>query len=125
VRNSVITTKQLTVLQEKLLISATAWQRKPRNTTVRAGTDIVGYLEQFLGASKKSQPVIEAFIKVIGTEWAGICCPDKYEKGTLSVQCQPGPCMHFLKTEQANIIAAIKNICPTAKLRALRFIIKH
>jgi hypothetical protein len=126
VKNSGTTTRYASAQQQELwLRSATAWQRKPRITSVRAGTEIVGYLERYLGVSKKAQPAAEAFMKAIGTELAEYCRPDKYEKGVLYVHCLPGPCLHQLRTEQAKIIETIKILCPAVKLRALRFTVKY
>jgi hypothetical protein len=125
VRNKGATSQTAAQQQELWLKSATAWQKKPRITTLRAGTDIVHYLEQYLGTSKKTQPVAEAFIKVIGTEWSAYCRPDKYEKGVLYIHCSPGPCLHQLRTEQTKIIEMMKTLCPSIKLRALRFTIKN
>lgn len=124
-RNSGTTTCNNAARQELLLRSATAWQRKPRITSVRAGADIIAYLEHYLGVSKKGQPAADAFMKAIGSEWAEYCRPEKYEKGVLYVQCQPGPCLHQLRTEQGKIIETIKVLCPSVKLRALRFIVKY
>lgn len=92
---------------------------------MRAGTEIAGYLERYLGVSKKTQPVAEAFMKAVGAGMADYCRPDKYEKGVLYVHCLPGPCLHQLRTEQAKIMEAIKTLCPAVKLRALRFTVKY
>jgi hypothetical protein len=126
VKNSGTTTRHTAAQQQELwLRSATAWQRKPRTTSVRAGTEIVNYLERYVGVSKKTQPVAEAFMKAVGTELVEYCRPDKYEKGVLYVHCLPGPCLHRLRTEQAKIIETIKTLCPAVKLRALRFTVKY
>lgn len=110
--------------QELFLRSATAWQKKPRVTSVRAGTEIINYLERYVGVSKRTQPVAEAFMKAVGTEMADYCRPDKYEKGVLYVHCLPGPYLHQLRTEQTKIMEIIKTLCPAVKLRALRFTVK-
>jgi hypothetical protein len=126
VKNSGTTTSHTAVQQqEQWLRSATAWQKRPRITSVRAGTDIISYLERYLGVSKKTQPAAEAFMKAIGTELAEYCKPDKFEKGVLSVCCLPGPCLHQLRTEQTKIIETINKLSPGVKLRALRFTVKY
>lgn len=124
-KNSGTTIRQVSAeRQEQWLRSATAWQRKPRTTSVRAGTEIVNYLERYVGVSKKTQPVAEAFMKAVRTELVEYCRPDKYEKGVLYVHCLPGPYLHQLRTEQAKIMETIKTLCPAVKLRALRFTVK-
>jgi hypothetical protein len=111
--------------QEEWLKSATAWQKRPSNTSRRAGMDISIYLEKYLNVSQKSTPVVDAFMNVVDEELAEYCRPDKFEKGILYVHCLPGPCLHQLRMKETEIIEKIKTLCPKAKLRALRFIVKN
>ena len=123
--NRAATSQTAAQQQEQWLKSATAWQKKPKTTTVQAGVDIIGYLEQFLGTTKKAQPVAEAFMKAVGAEWSQYCRPDKYEKGVLYIYCSPGPYLHHLRTEQTKIIETMKTLCPSIKIKALRFTVKY
>jgi hypothetical protein len=110
--------------QEKWLRSATAWQKRPSNTQ-RAGTEIANYLERYLNVSQRSNPVADAFMNVVDEGLAGHCRPDKFDKGVLYIHCSPGPCLHQLRIDEAEMIEKIKTLCPKAKLRAIRFKIKN
>lgn len=111
--------------QDTWLKSATAWQKKTVNTTVRAGTDIAIYLQQYLSTAQESMPVAKAFLNVVDEALAAHCHPVKYERGILFVQCSPGPFLHQLRTREREFTEQIKQLCPKAKFRALRFTVKN
>ena len=111
--------------QEKLLKSATAWQKRPYQTTGQAGPDIVVYLEKYLDINRKTEPVVKAFMDAIGDEYANFCRPDKFDKWILYIGCGSGPYLHQLKTREQELIEQINRLCPKAKLRAMRFHVKN
>lgn len=106
--------------QENLLKSATAWQKKPPQAASRAGQDIIHYLERYLDVNKKTGPVVQAFLDIVGDD-ADHCRPEKFDKGILYVGCSSGPYLHQLRMRQQELIEQINGMCPKAKLRAMRF----
>lgn len=110
--------------QERLLRSAIAWQRRPYDTSRQAGPDIVNYLEKYLSESQRGTPVAAAFMRIVGCDLTKHCRPEKFDKGTLYVTCDPGPFMHQMRIMEEELIEKINTVCPRARLRKILLTVK-
>jgi predicted nucleic acid-binding Zn ribbon protein len=105
--------------EDQLLISATAWQRKPVKGPQAIGSDVDVFLKRCTKTAATTEPVIAAFNELLGplTQYYR---PDRIERGVLYVLSPAGPYMHQLKTMEHDILDKINAACPRAKIRAVR-----
>ena len=107
--------------EDKLLKSATQWQKRPPTTWKRAG-DVA---ELFLRRSKrdlsKNAALVDAWNSVIPPGLKPFCRLHRRVGGQLTIQAMPGPYMHQLQMMQRELLNELNCRCHTdiQKLRIL------
>jgi hypothetical protein len=105
--------------EDQLLISATAWQRKPVKSPQAIGSEVTYFLRQYTKTADKAAPVIAAFNDILGP-LTRYYKPDRIERGILYVLSPAGPYLHQFKMMECDILDKINAACPRAKIRAVQ-----
>lgn len=105
--------------EDQLLISATAWQRKPIKSPQAIGSEVAYFLRQHTKAAEKTSPVIAAFNEILGP-LTRYYKPDRIERSVLYVLSPAGPYLHQFKMMERDILDKINAACPRARIRAVQ-----
>lgn len=110
------------VKQDKLLRSATQWQRKPALQCVTAGDEAASFLQRRKRQFDKNAALVDAWEALVPPGLKSWCRLDSCSAQTLTVQAMPGPYMHQLQIMQHELLAELHRRCPSAGIRKLRII---
>ncbi|NLK41396.1 MAG: DUF721 domain-containing protein [Planctomycetes bacterium] len=108
--------------QEKLLKSATQWQKKPVVRCFEAGREAAFFLQQRAGQLNRNALLVDAWEELIPPGLKRWCRLDSLTGHVLTVQAAPGPYMHQLRIMQNELLAELARRCPQAAVRKLRII---
>ncbi len=105
--------------QEKLLKSATLWQKKNYEPKT-LGSSVKNYLDNRKKNFKRNAAIAEAFYQVLPKNFKDKCSLKEITGSTLKVAVKPGPWMHQLNTESDFILKNLRGKCPAAKINKIR-----
>jgi hypothetical protein len=105
--------------QEKLLRSATGWQRRGRQTTSRAGVNANAYLQTRQRQLGKSAAIVDVWQEVLPPQFYEHCTLAKITGDAIYVEVDPGPYMHEMKLLNTELIEHIRNRCPGSGIKKI------
>ena len=108
--------------QDKLLRSATQWQRRPRMRCYRAGDEAELFLRRGQRDFSKNASLVDAWESTLPPGLLPWCRLDRRVGNVLTIQAAPGPYMHQLRMMQNELIAELHRRCPAAGVRKLHLI---
>jgi len=108
--------------QDRLLRSATQWQKKPAARCFRADQEATAFLQRRAAQLKRNALLVDAWEALIPPGLKPWCRLDSYAGHVLTIQAAPGPYMHQLQMMRNELLAELHRCCPTAAVRKLRII---
>ena len=105
--------------QEKLLRSATGWQRRGRQTTSRAGLNANAYLQMKQRQLGKSTAVVDVWQEVLPPQFYEHCTLAKVTSDAIYVEVDPGPYMHEMQMLNTELVEHIRNRCPSSGIKKI------
>ena len=105
--------------QEKLLRSATAWQRRKKQTTNRFGLEAQEYLKARKRTFEKNSDVVDAFQQVLPQQLNEHCQLVKISSGQVYIEVEPGPYMHEMQMLSSELLEHIKGRCPYSGVKKI------
>lgn len=108
--------------QEKLLKSATQWQKKAVLRCRRAGDEAALFLRRNERNYSKNTTLVDTWDSLIPPGLKRWCRLDRRVGNELTIQAAPGPYMHQIRMMQCELLEELQRRCPSAGIRKLRII---
>ena len=105
--------------QEKLLRSATGWQRRGKKETPRAGTSAKHYLQMKQRQLEKNAEVVDLWQEILPPGMYDYCSLAKISAGTMYIEVDPGTYMHQMQTMITELLETIQGRCPYAGIKKI------
>ena len=105
--------------QEKLLRSATGWQRRGKKETPRAGTSAKQYLQMKQRQLQKNAEVVDLWQGLLPQLMYEHCSLAKISAGTMYIEVDPGTYMHQMQTMITELLDTIQGRCPYAGIKKI------
>ena len=111
--------KDITVDQEKILKSATAWQYRQKQTTESLGSIADGLLKSQQRVFKKNTQVVDAWDSMVPPNLAVHSRLAKISGGNIYIEVEPGVYMHEMKLISSELLESIQGRCPYAGIKKI------
>jgi predicted nucleic acid-binding Zn ribbon protein len=108
--------------QEKLLQSATQWQKKPYSRCQRIGEEAALFLRRNQKEYNKNAALVDVWDALIPQGLKPYCRLDRRAGNVLTIQAAPGPYMHQVQLMQCELLEELHRRCPGAGIQKLRII---
>ena len=105
--------------QEKLLRSATGWQRRRKQTTSRVGVNANAYLQTRQRQLGKSAAVVDVWQEVLPPQFYEHCTLARVTSDAIYVEVEPGPYMHEMQMLNTELVEHIRNRCPSSGIKKI------
>lgn len=108
--------------QEKLLHSATQWQKKPYSRCRRLGEEAASFLQRNQKEYNKNADLVDVWETLIPQGLKPYCRLDRRTGNVLTIQAAPGPYMHQIQLMQNELLNELHRQCPRVGIQKLRII---
>lgn len=108
--------------EDRLLKSATQWQKRPRRVCYQAGEEADKFLRRTQRDFSKNTALVDAWDSIIPPGLKPWCRLDRRAGNVLTIQATPGPYLHQLVMMQHELLDELHRRCPAAGIQKLRII---
>lgn len=105
--------------QEKLLRSATGWQRRGKKEIPKIGASGRQYLQQKQRQFEKNAAIVDAWQGILPQPLYEHCSLAKISAGTIYLEVEPGPYMHQMQMMITEMLDYIQGQCPYSGIKKI------
>ena len=105
--------------QEKLLRSATGWQRRGRKETATAGTSAKQYIQMKQRQLEKNAEVVDIWQEILPQIMYEYCSLAKISAGAMYIEVESGTYMHQMQMMITELLETIQGRCPYAGIKKI------
>ena len=106
--------------EEKLLHSATKWQRRTKVKIGTLGTIAQRYLNERSRRFGKNASVVDAWHRILPEKFYEHCRIAGISKGVLSLEAEPGPYMHEMQLAGKEILEQLQSCCGRTAIKEIK-----
>ena len=111
--------------QDRLLRSATEWQKKTSAGTPRLGLTVQSYLSKKDYQLRKNAAVVDIWQQMLPEEFYEHCNLVGVSGGAAIFEVDPGPYMHEMQALKQELLEYLQTRCPRAGIKTIKLYAKR